>query len=158
MKKRKARIPIFYKGMNDILSQLGVLDNVQNSFVVAFEDVAEVPKYKFKYKIGTDKKIYKFIKECLEEFKGNLSWTLSYEEHQDERRYYIILPKKYAGFNCFPGIRSSAISKFKNQTNSIFESDLFGLDIYKKICLEAVIDIPNLMDWLNKSIQNFMDS
>ncbi len=140
----------YFEKIAKLISELAPIDNM-NSILIGEDIYIRIPKLKFKFKNEVDKSIYLKIKNIIENFSGSLDWTLSFEENQDPRRYYIIKPKLFDNKNCYEGKRTEFFSN-KKYDNVMFEVDIYGEEIYKDTCKKAINDIPLLTEYLSKAL------
>lgn len=140
--------PSYKKRMRSFLTSLGELTQTHNGFCQKIQECDWIPFYRFRFSEDTDKEIYKKLKQCLESFNGNLTWTLMYEEEQSQKRLYTIIPSLYAKVNCMSGLRENARGLLVHC--DLFEDELYGLDKFNETKILAYRDIPNLIDYINK--------
>lgn len=91
-----------------------------------------IPRLYFRLEDSTK---YDELKECIEMFSGTLNWTL-YRYAFSRKDNHVIAPK------ILFDIKSDQLEKDVH----IAEKDIFTDEQYKKICDEAIGDIPKLAE------------
>ena len=137
----------FSEYMRKILFELGEISQNYNGFREKIEECEWIPFYRFRFRDDVDKKIYFEIKKCLENFSGNLAWTLLFEENQPPKRLYTIIPSLYAKTNCVSGKRENAQRIVMH--SAIFEDELYGIEKFYEIRELAFKDLHNLLKWIS---------
>lgn len=154
--KTTRNIPKVNMAICDLIKKLGEVDNLQNCFYLPNSIIEQIPCFKFKFKNAIKhKEIYQKLSIYINQFNGFLQWTLYFEEEQDPRRYYIIIPKLYAGINCLPGERKDIDSNawYAKKQNLKCQDELFGVEKYREVCSLALKDIPCLISWLEEKFK-----
>lgn len=139
----------YCKEMQEILSKIKPLSQIQNGFTESGYEIEFIPFFKFRFIDNYDVSVYIKIKQLVESFKGNLAWTLLSEEPFNPKRLHIIIPAKYAKFGITMGTRKNA--RVPPVEKQIFQDELFGKKVFYETILLANKDIPQLIIFLKKN-------
>ena len=138
--------------MKVVLSRIKPLSQTRNGFTHIENNCNFIPFYQFRFVDNYDDAIYLKIKQCVESFEGNVKWSLMSDDVFGVRRLHTIIPLKYSVTNCAFGIREEARGKINN--GQLFQDELYGIQVFNETLFLAKKDIPRLIEYLNKNIQN----
>ena len=99
-----------------------------------------IPMLVFRIQDSCSSNLIDKLKECIDSFKGNLSWKL-FKDPLSKRGNYLITISEIEALHkeCYSG---------KTEYNQV---EFLGIERYKKCCDDAIQDIPNLAKHIEKN-------
>jgi len=102
-----------------------------------------IPRFTFRLMGESKLSYYTRISESIDSFHGRIKWVL-YKYSLSRNDNYAIAP--YCVFDID--------NEYYSRGVLVIEKDLFTVEEYRKICEDAVNDIPNLAEHILKTLSN----
>lgn len=100
-----------------------------------------IPELVFRFKENTTLDAYEDLKKCIELFSGNLKWTIFAGFYGKKKVNYSLVPQEVYQMH----------KKLFENDEVILPKEYFSPETYKKLCEEAVADIPELYEFIKNN-------